>query len=103
MDRARLLVKAQEVRSQMRSIGSLLQASVVQRRTKCGKQGCRCNEGELHTAWSVTYKDKGTTRTLTLDEAMREEVLGWARDWKRFRKLLRQHNALLLAAIRKRV
>jgi len=102
MNRAQLLVKAQEIRSQMRSIGNLLQASVVQRQTKCGKPTCRCADGELHTAWSVTYKEKGKTRTVAIEESMRPEVRGWADDWKRFRRLLRQHNALLIAAIGKR-
>ena len=102
MDRARLLVKAQEIRSRMRSIGNLLQASVVQRRTKCGKPTCRCADGQLHSAWSVTYKEKSKTRTVGIDESMRPQVMSWADDWKKFRRLLRQHNTLLIAAIGKR-
>jgi hypothetical protein len=100
MNRNRLLVRAQELRSDMRRIETLLQASVVERKTKCGKDGCRCTRGEMHTAWSVTYKEKGKTRTIGIDPALRDEVMRWAKNWKLFRRLLKKHNALLLQALR---
>jgi hypothetical protein len=102
VDRNRLLAKAQEIRSQMRKLEFLLQATVLQRRTKCGTPSCRCARGELHTSWSVTYKEKNKTRTICIDPAMLTEVQQWAKNWKRFRQLLKQHNALLLASIRTR-
>lgn len=102
MGRTHLLTKAQELRSEMRRLENLLQASVVQRKTKCGKAGCRCAAGQLHMSWSVTYKEKGKTRTICIDEQIREEVQQWAKNWKHFRRLLRQHNTMLLSAIRER-
>lgn len=102
MTRAQLLRRAQELRSQMRQIDLMLQASVVHRRTKCGKEGCRCTRGELHTAWSITYKEKGKTKTVRLDPEIHDEVISWAANWKKFRRLLKQHNRLLLQANAKR-
>jgi hypothetical protein len=102
MDRSQLLAKAQEIRSDMRRFENLLQASVVLRKTKCGTKGCRCTQGQLHSSWSVTYKEKGTTKTICISDDIREEVMQWAKNWKLFRRQLRQHNAMLLSAIRKR-
>ena len=97
----RSLARAQELRSEMRRLDMLLQASVVLRRTKCGKYSCRCAQGKLHESWSVTYKEKGKTRTISLREEDRAEVRQWAENWKRFRRLLKRHNALLLESIKK--
>lgn len=99
MNRVQLLARAQELRSEMRRIDLLLQASITHRHLTCGKAGCKCTRGELHSAWSLTYKVKGTTRTIYLGEDMRQEALEWVSNWRRFRKLLRQHSALLTRAL----
>jgi hypothetical protein len=100
MNRAGLIARAQQLRSEMRRNDLMLQATVVQRRTKCGSAGCRCARGEYHTAWSLTYKEKGKTRTVRIDEDIRAEVIEWAENWKRFRRLLKSHNAALIEAVR---
>jgi hypothetical protein len=44
--------------------------------------------------------EKGKTRTIGIDPALRDEVMRWAKNWKLFRRLLKKHNALLLQALR---
>jgi hypothetical protein len=102
MNQQRLLVKAQELRSEMRRLDLLLQASVVKRRMTCGKPGCHCAHGTPHTAISLTYKEKNKTRTVYIAKEMQAEALQWANNWKRFRRLLKQHSALLVEALRQR-
>jgi hypothetical protein len=100
MNRTRLLARAQELRSEMRRLDLLLQASIVHRQLTCGNAGCKCARGQLHSAWSLTYKVKGKTQTIYLTEDIREEALQWVANWRRFRKLLSQHNTVLLQALR---
>lgn len=103
MTRRQLLGDAELLRTKMRGIGTMLQgASVVRRRITCGKPNCRCTRGQLHTSLSVTYKLKGKTKTICIGEDMEQEVLLWAENWRRFRKLLRQHSALNLAGLKAR-
>lgn len=102
MNQQRLLVKAQELRSEMRRVDLLLQASIVRRRMTCGKPGCHCAHGAPHTAVSLTYKEASKTRTVYIAKEMEAEALQWAKNWKRFRRLLKQHSALLIEALRRR-
>lgn len=103
MNRSRLLARAQEIRSEMRRLDLLLQASITHRKLTCGNPGCKCARGELHSAWSLTYKSKGKTQTIYLAEDMRTEALEWVANWKRFRTLMRRHNTLLLQTLRLRL
>jgi hypothetical protein len=102
MNRSGLLARAQALRSEMRRIDLMLQASITHRHLTCGNPGCRCARGELHSAWSLTYKVKGKTQTIYLSDEMRQEALEWVANWRRFRRLLRQHNTALLQTLRLR-
>jgi hypothetical protein len=102
MNQQRLLVKAQELRTEMRRVDLLLQATIVRRKMTCGKPTCHCAHGEPHIAISLTYKEKGKTRTVYIAKEMQEEALAWARNWRRFRRLLKQESAALIEALRQR-
>ena len=102
MHQQRLLMKAQELRSEMRRLELLLQASIVRRRMTCGKPSCHCAHGEPHIAVSLTYKEKGKTRTVYIAKEMQEEALTWTKNWRRFRKLLKQESSALIEALRQR-
>jgi hypothetical protein len=102
MKQQRLLVKAQELRSEMRRIDLLLQATIVRRKMTCGKPTCHCAHGEPHVAVSLTYKENGKTRTVYIAKAMQQEAWAWANNWRRFRRLLKQESVTLIQALRQR-
>jgi hypothetical protein len=102
MNQQRLLVKAQELRSEMRRLDLLLQATIVRRKMTCGKPTCHCAHGEPHRAVSLTYKEKGRTRTVYIASEMQREAMVWANNWRRFRRLLKQESATLIEALRQR-
>lgn len=39
--------------------GALLKGRLYEARTRCGKPGCRCLDGELHTATVLSYRGGG--------------------------------------------
>jgi len=43
-----------------------LRGSLIVLRRKCGKAGCKCNQGEKHETPALSYSLKGTTKILTL-------------------------------------
>jgi len=47
----------------------LLRGSLVSFKRRCGKQSCRCAEGEPHESPALTYTEGGRTKTLTLAES----------------------------------
>lgn len=60
------------------SLEEVLRGSVVERRLRCGKSGCRCTRGELHAATylSVTFAG-GRTEQISLPA----DLVPLARRW----------------------
>jgi uncharacterized protein DUF6788 len=52
----------------------VVRGSIVTLRRRCGKQSCRCVEGDPHETPALSYSVEGRTRMLTLSEAEVEEV-----------------------------
>jgi hypothetical protein len=52
----------------------VVRGSIVTLRRRCGKQGCRCADGEPHETPALSYSVGGRTKMLTLGPAEIEEV-----------------------------
>ncbi len=71
------------------TMGPFLQASLVVRNKRCGRQDCRCaKEGPIHPTANVTWKEHGKTRTLHVPQELIEEVAQWVETWKNLRELI---------------
>jgi hypothetical protein len=67
--KARLLREIQGCSEEM------LQGSLVSLYRKCGKKGCRCEQGEKHgPAYYLSYKEGGVTRMVYIPVSRLEEV-----------------------------
>ncbi len=80
--------KAARLLRQVRSLGLLLKASVVRRRFRCGKPGCRCAKGHLHQDYVVTRKAGAKTQTVRIRKGREKEALLWLENWRRMKRLL---------------
>lgn len=87
----------QRLRQAARQHDSLLEALVGERgpllrgtfhlgHTRCGKDNCKCAQGELHTTAVLVVSDKGAKRTFYLRGVERPEVQRRAERYRRFRK-----------------
>ena len=84
--------------------GTFMSGSLVQKRWKCAKPDCICNRtGKLHTAYAVTSKVHGKTRSVYVPVAMVDEVKGWVKEYKRIQKVIKEVNALAEQIIRMQV
>lgn len=80
--------KAAQLMEQVQSLGLLLKASVVRRRFRCGKPGCRCIRGRLHQDMIVTRKAGGRTQTIRVRQGRETEALAWLENWRRLKQIL---------------
>ena len=97
------------VRERYRHLGVLLAsvearlpsfAGVVYRlRTRCGKPRCRCVQGKLHTAWCVSYVERGKRRLRTVPPSRMEELRTLAERYRRLRRKRAQLNRTYAAIL----
>jgi len=88
---------------ELRTLGPVVAASLCERKIRCGKPNCKCAQGEKHSSWCLTYKDKGRTRTVHVPRAMLEEVEQWAKEYRRAKLLLRKISYQSVQIIRRHV
>jgi hypothetical protein len=95
--------RAQErLARQLGDVGFALPGSVIERRTTCGKAGCRCTADppELHGPYiQWTRKVDGRTVTKVLSPEQRERYQPWFDNARRLRKLIAELEALSLHTI----
>ena len=99
-ERKKLWAKGGYLRSKMRQIGPMITGSVVLRHIRCGKPNCRCTRGYPHFVCVVTSKEKGKTKTVYVDKERHAEALLWSRNYKLFKKLLKEHTEINLALLK---
>jgi hypothetical protein len=78
----------------------VLAATLTQVHKRCGQPACRCYHGEPHTAWHLTYKVKGKTRTVYVPLDLLDEVRSWVAEHKRLKALLDEIHQLTVALVR---
>ena len=79
----------------------LLAASLAHIRKRCGRKTCRCHtHAQLHTAWHLTYKVRGQTRTVYVPLDLLDEVRSWIDNHKRHKALLAEIHQLTVALVR---
>jgi DNA-binding transcriptional regulator LsrR (DeoR family) len=86
---------------QLSSHKPILAASLVQISKHCGRKACHCQQGgPLHTAWHLTYKVKGKTRTVYVPLDLLDEVRSWIEEHKRIKAVLAEVHELTVALVR---
>jgi len=80
------LARIQEVAQVLQHRSPLLRGTVYENRVKCGKEGCRCQRGELHKRWLLSRAEEGRT---VLYKVPSEKLAEWQRltgEWRAYRK-----------------
>lgn len=103
MPKSAATVKRQ-IEAKIRSLGEagiFMSGSFIEKRWRCAKPDCICNRtGKKHTAYAVTSKVKGKTKSIYVPVAQAEEVKQWVLEYKRIQKILKEVNALAELLIR---
>ena len=96
-----------QIAAKIRSLGeagTFMAGSFVEKRWKCARPDCVCNRtGRKHTAFAVTSKVKGRTKSVYVPVGMADEVKGWVKEYRRIQKALGEISLLAEQLIRLRV
>jgi len=74
--------------------GPMIQGSLCKVGTRCGNPNCRCARGEKHTAYILTKKVSGKTKTNYVPVGMLEEVQTWVDECRRIKGLMKKISQL---------
>ena len=93
-----------QIAAKIRSLGeagTFRPGSFVEKRWRCAKPECICNRtGKKHTAYAVTSKVRGRTKSVYVPVGMAEEVKGWVKEYRRVQKTIKEIGALAEQLIR---
>jgi hypothetical protein len=79
--------------------GPVLAASLACIAKRCGRPTCHCANGTPHTAYHLTFKDQGKSRTVYVPLDLVEEVRSWIDNHRRLKRLLKEISDLSLALV----
>ena len=65
----------------------VIKGSVYELKTKCGKPGCRCAQGELHRRMVVSASEKGKTQLRAIPRGFLVEVQDKVRRYQELRRV----------------
>lgn len=68
----------------------VIKGSVYELRRKCGKPGCQCVEGKLHSTMVVSSSEKGKTRLKVIPQGFLVEVKTKVQRYQKLRRSRRQ-------------
>jgi len=64
----------------------LVRGNVYNLRRKCGKAGCRCQDGHLHEIWVLSVPEKGRKRMRAVPKGKRTQWQPMTERYRRFRR-----------------
>ena len=86
-----LLAKRRRLARELTQLQEMLSGTLVTKFLRCGKAGCRCQEGRGHgPKYYVSDKSGGLTRMLYVPRAMLADVRRRLRLSRKFKKLVRE-------------
>jgi hypothetical protein len=68
----------------------MIDGSLSKVEKKCGRENCHCATGEKHTAFQLTKKVKGKTKSTHVPKEMVEEVRAWIQEHRRIKQLMKE-------------
>ena len=78
-------------------------ASLCAVNRRCGNHKCKCAHGEPHTAHALTFKVRGTTKTIHVPKDLVPEVQQWVNEHKRIKKLIQAISSNSVAIVQRHV
>ncbi len=63
-----------------------VRGNVYNLRRKCGKDGCRCQDGHLHESWVLSVPEKGGKRMRAVPEGKHAQWQQMTERYRRFRR-----------------
>jgi len=91
--RQSLTILSSEIREIIKPFFSdkpVIKGSVYELKRKCGKPGCQCAKGKLHSSMVVSSSEKGKTKLQVIPQGLLVEVKSKVQRYKKLRRSRRQ-------------
>lgn len=91
--RQSLIHLAYEIRELIKPFFSdkpVIKGSLYELKRKCGKPGCKCTQGQLHSSMVVSSSEKGKTRLQIIPQGLLVEVQSKVRRYQNLRRRRRR-------------
>jgi len=98
----RLLQRRRKAVARLGEVGKVLRASLLERLTQCGKDGCKCMAGQKHGPsyyLTVSYP-KGKTRQIYVSKDLKETAESWIENYHRIWEALEEISQINLELLR---
>lgn len=86
--------KKRRLSVRLSTCGRLVKGSLVLNRRRCGKPGCRCEDGELHESLAFTYKQAGKSVLVHIPEHLDAEAVEAQNDYRKLKALVEELSAV---------
>ena len=80
--------------NKLHTIGPIIEGSLVETRTKCGKSYCRCAQGPGHKVTFFTWKESGKTKTLYVSKKIHADVENAWKSYGMLKKIMKDLSAV---------
>lgn len=84
-DMHNLMARMRSLVEEMMERGPLVKGTIYERKRRCGRRGCHCEEGFLHVSDAFSYSDAGKTKHVRLDGVDHKQLGQCVRSYRRFR------------------
>ena len=86
--------KRRTLSKQLGACKGLVKGSLIRNRRRCGKPGCRCQEGEQHESFAFTYKKLGKSVLIHVPEHLEAEARTAQHDYRKLKTLVKDLSAV---------
>jgi len=86
----RLEAKREKLLKELAGVGAFIEGSVGRNGWHCSNPTCKCQQGQLHRATVLTWKQKQKTVSRHVPKALEPQVRQWVAEGKRVRMLVKQ-------------
>ena len=104
--RTSLSAAERQLRSRLSQViydgGGLMRATLSAREKVCGKQNCKCAQGQKHSALYLVSKQDKKVRQVFVPSALESQVRAWVEGYWRIQELVEQMSEMYWEKILKR-
>jgi hypothetical protein len=94
------MATSKQLLARIRALGPMVHGSLVEAKRTCGKKGCRCAQGEPHTAFYLSRRVEGKTRLEHVSRDQATAVRRWRKEHDRLVALVEELTTALLQELR---
>jgi hypothetical protein len=96
-----LVTRKNQIIDQLTKIYDVMKGSLAESSRTCGKQGCKCQRGQLHHGYFFSFWVKGKAKMLYVPKRSYPQVQKLINNWKHHKDLIEELTDINVQLVRK--